>query len=105
MAFFTDEYRCPAHAADVAAALSWLAGIPEITGPLHVAGPDAVSRAELAAAFARWMGVDPRLLRTTTLAMAGMVRPGRVCLDTSLAASYKLHCRSLTEALPYAFSS
>jgi dTDP-4-dehydrorhamnose reductase len=105
MAFFTDEYRCPAHAVDVAAALSWLAATPEISGPLHVAGPDAVSRAELAVAFARWMGLDPRTLRTTTLAMAGMVRPGRVALSTSLAESYQLRCRSLAEALPFAFSA
>jgi len=105
MAFFTDEFRCPAHAGDVAAALSFLAGAPEIQGPLHVAGPDVISRADLAAAFARWMGLDPRLLRTTTLAMAGMVRPTYVALDTTLAATYGLRCRSLAEALPYAFSS
>jgi dTDP-4-dehydrorhamnose reductase len=105
MAFFTDEYRCPAHAADVAAALSWLARFPEIRGPLHVAGPDTVSRADLAVAFTRWMGLDPRAVRTTTLAMAGMVRPGRLSLDCSLATSYNVRCRSLAEALPYAFSS
>lgn len=105
MAFFTDEYRCPAHAADVAAALSTLAGRPDIHGPLHVAGPDAVSRADLAKVFARWMGLNPALLHTTTVAMAGMVRPTYVALDTSLAASYGIRCRSLAEALPHAFSA
>ena len=73
MKFFTDEFRCPAHAADVAAALSALAWRPEIRGPLNIAGPDAVSRAELAATFARWMRLDPRLLKTTT---AGSRRDG-----------------------------
>jgi dTDP-4-dehydrorhamnose reductase len=99
MRFFTDEYRCPAHAADVAAAVSALAGLPEIHGPLNVAGPEAISRAELATVFARWMGLDPRMLDTSSLALAGMVRPGRVVLDSTLAASHGLHCRSLEEAL------
>jgi dTDP-4-dehydrorhamnose reductase len=104
VSFFTDEYRCPAHAADVAAALSTLAARPDIRGPLNVAGPEAISRAELAATFARWMGLDPRLLNTTTVALAGMVRPGRVVLDSTLAATYDVRCRSLAEALPFTFS-
>ncbi len=99
MTFFTDEYRCPAHAADVAAALSSLAGRPEISGPLNVAGPDAVSRAELAAAFARWMGLEPGLLATGSLTDVGTIRPARVVLDTSLAASYGLGCRALGDVL------
>jgi dTDP-4-dehydrorhamnose reductase len=100
MRFYTDEYRCPAHAGDVAAALSLLATRPEISGPLNVAGPDAVSRAELAAAFARWMDLDPRRLATTTLADAGTKRPGRVVLDTTLAeASCGVVCRGLAETL------
>jgi dTDP-4-dehydrorhamnose reductase len=99
MTFFTDEYRCPAHAADVAAAVSALADLPEINGPLHVAGPDAVSRAELAVAFARWMGLNPARLRTTTLEESGVIRPARVVLDSSLAASLGLRCRGLGDAL------
>lgn len=39
MSFFTDEFRCPAHAADVAAALVRLADMPQVTGVLHIAGP------------------------------------------------------------------
>ncbi len=97
--FFTDEYRCPAHASDVAAAISSLAIQPDIRGPLNIAGPEAVSRADLAASFARWMGFDPRYLTTGSLALAGTVRPTRVVLDTTLAASYGLTCRSLSEAL------
>jgi dTDP-4-dehydrorhamnose reductase len=99
MTFFTDEYRCPAHAADVGAALSSLASRPDIRGALNVAGPDAVSRADLAAIFARWMGLDARYLTTGTLALAGTPRPAHVVLDTTLAASYGLRCRSLAEAL------
>jgi dTDP-4-dehydrorhamnose reductase len=46
-AFFTDEYRCPVHVADLAAALLELAGT-DYAGVLHVAGADSVSRHELA---------------------------------------------------------
>lgn len=99
MRFFTDEYRCPAHAADVSAALSTLAARPEIRGPLHVAGPEAISRADLAKIFAEWMGYDPHGLRTGSMAMSGTIRPGYVVLDSSLAGSYGLHCRPLSEAL------
>ena len=99
MRFFTDEYRCPAHAADVGAALSTLAAEPEIRGPLNVAGPEAVSRAELAETFARWMGFDPRALSTGTMALSGTIRPGRVVLDTTLASSYGIECRPLSETL------
>ncbi len=97
--FFTDEYRCPAHALDVAAAISSLAIRPDIRGPLNIAGPEAVSRADLATIFARWMGFDPRFLTTGSLALAGTIRPTRVELDTALAASYGLTCRSLSETL------
>jgi dTDP-4-dehydrorhamnose reductase len=97
--FFTDEYRCPAHATDVAAAISSLAAMPDIRGPLNVAGPETVSRAELAAIFARWMGLDPRFLSTGSLALAGTIRPTRVVLDSSLAESYGLRCRTLAETL------
>jgi dTDP-4-dehydrorhamnose reductase len=45
--FHTDEIRCPTHVADLATALLELAGL-DVTGVLHVAAPDAVSRLELA---------------------------------------------------------
>jgi dTDP-4-dehydrorhamnose reductase len=50
--FFTDEVRCPVQVGDLAAALLELAGL-DAAGPLHVAGPDAVSRHELALLIAR----------------------------------------------------
>jgi dTDP-4-dehydrorhamnose reductase len=46
--FFTDEIRSPIRVADLAAALLELAGT-ELAGVLHVAGPEALTRAELAA--------------------------------------------------------
>jgi dTDP-4-dehydrorhamnose reductase len=47
MTFYEDEIRCPVQVADLASALVELAQI-DISGVLHVAGSDAVSRAELA---------------------------------------------------------
>lgn len=99
MAFFTDEYRCPAHAADIAAACATLTTMPEIVGPLHVAGPQALSRAELATAFARWLGMNPALLRTTSLSTSGSARPGRLVLDSSRAGALGLHCRPIAAGL------
>ena len=47
LTFFTNELRCPVRVGDLAAALLELAAL-DVTGPLHVAGADAVSRAEFA---------------------------------------------------------
>jgi len=98
-AFFTDEVRCPVHAGDLAAALVELSRRRDVAGPLHVAGPQPLDRAELARRFARWMGHDPGAIRTSTIAESGLVRPANVVLDTSLAASIGIRCRSLDDAL------
>jgi dTDP-4-dehydrorhamnose reductase len=45
--FFTNEIRSPVHVGDLAGALLELAEL-DVVGPLHVAGPDAVSRAAFA---------------------------------------------------------
>lgn len=47
LTFFTNELRCPVQVRDLAAALLELAAL-DVSGPLHVAGADAVSRAEFA---------------------------------------------------------
>ena len=47
LTFFTNEIRSPVHVADLASALLELAE-HDVVGPLHVAGADAVSRAEFA---------------------------------------------------------
>ncbi|MCU1391966.1 MAG: hypothetical protein JWM34_394 [Ilumatobacteraceae bacterium] len=99
MAFFTDEFRCPAHAADVAAALARLASMPEVSGPLHVGGPEVLSRADLAIAIARWLGMNPNLLHTTTIAGSGLDRPARIALDSSTAARLGFTVRRVADAL------
>jgi dTDP-4-dehydrorhamnose reductase len=49
--FYVDELRCPVQVDDLAAAVVELLGL-DVVGPLHVAGPDGISRAELAALVA-----------------------------------------------------
>ena len=99
MTFHTDEYRCPLHAIDLAEAISVLAEQPEVTGPLHLAGPEAMSRADLAKWFARWLGFDPDAIRTSTVADSPTARPARVLLDSSVAWSMGFRPRRISEAL------
>lgn len=99
MTFYTDEVRCPAHAADVAAAIARLAAMPQVHGPLHVAGPEAISRADFAAAIATWLGGDPSSLLRGPQPIGEPARPGRVVLDTSRAVSLGLPCRRVADAL------
>lgn len=98
MTFFTDEYRCPAHADDVAAAIATVAGLPDITGPLHVAGPETLSRADFAQRTARWLGGNPAILQTGTIAESGQTRVARVALDTTRATSLGITCRPVSES-------
>jgi dTDP-4-dehydrorhamnose reductase len=76
MTFYTDEIRCPVAAPDLAAALLELAGRREIAGPLHIGGPDALSRFD----FARLVcGHD------VNGALRPPGRPGDLRLDSSRA--------------------
>ena len=89
--FYTDEIRCPTHVSDLAAALLELAAL-EVTGVLHVAGPDAVSRLELA----RLLGArNPQ---------SAPIPPGRarnVALDSSKAAALlETRLRGIREIKP-----
>ena len=88
--FFTDELRCPIAVADAAAAMIELAHLP-FSGPIHVAGEDAVSRHELACLIARAHGEPTRTIPATSGAReAG--RPADCRLDSGLARSM-LHTR------------
>jgi len=84
MTFYAEEIRCPVAAADLAAAVVELAARPDITGPLHVAGADAVSRLEFARLVAAANGRDPALVRGAPHPPG---RPGDVTLDCSRAAA------------------
>ncbi len=83
-AFYSDELRCPVAAGDLAAALVELARLPDLAGPLHVAGADGVSRLDFARLVATHAGVDPGRLRG---APAPPGRPLDLRLDCSRAAA------------------
>lgn len=88
--FFTNEIRSPVQVGDLARALLELAEL-DVSGPLHAAGADAVSRAELAELFAR------RPVRT---APAPETRPLDCSLDSSRAqAMIRTRLRGVREVL------
>ncbi len=91
--FFTDEIRCPVLVDDLAGALVDLATMPEVTGPLHLGGPDALSRSQLAVMTARRYGWDASALRFSTIVESGLRRPTRVVLDSTRARSIGLAVR------------
>jgi dTDP-4-dehydrorhamnose reductase len=82
MTFYEDELRCPISVPDLAAALIELAARPEIHGPLHVAGADAVSRLEFARLVVAANGGDPHAVKG---APRPPDRPGDLRLDCSRA--------------------
>lgn len=93
VAFFTDEYRSPVLVGDLAASLVDLAQRPEIRGILHLGGPKALSRAQLAVMSANRHGWDESRLRFSTLDESGLTRPSKVVLDSGLARSHGLAVR------------
>lgn len=93
MTFFTDEIRCPLLVDDLAAALVQLARRRQISGVLHLASSQEMSRAELAHLIAVRHGWDVNRLRFGTMAESGIVRPGRVVLDSGVARSHGLAVR------------
>ena len=88
--FYVNEIRNPVQVGDLAAALLELAEL-EVTGPLHVAGADAVSRAQFAELIAR------RPVRTSE---APPTRPLDCTLDSSRAqALIRRRLRGVREVL------
>jgi dTDP-4-dehydrorhamnose reductase len=81
---FTDDIRRPIAVTDLAAALVELAS-SDHAGVINVAGPDAASFYDLGVLVVRRFGGDPAGLRASTIATAGVRRPGNVQLDSSLA--------------------
>ena len=82
--------------------MSLLADRRDLSGPLHVAGPEAIDRASLARLVARWLGADAgriAALRTSTVADSGLVRPACVVLDTAAASSLGFACRPVSDVL------
>jgi dTDP-4-dehydrorhamnose reductase len=84
LAFFTDELRCPIAVGDLAAALPELAP-RAISGRLHIAGAEVISRYGFAQAIAAAHGYDPRRLRAGSSVASGVRRPRNCALDISKA--------------------
>jgi dTDP-4-dehydrorhamnose reductase len=102
IAFFEDEWRSPMLVDDLAAALVELAHRPE-RGLLHLGGPEAVSRFELARTIAAAHGLPPERLRRGSLASSGLERPAYCVLDSSRAhALLRTPIRGVSELGPLA---
>ena len=85
---YTDEIRCPTRVEELAAALLELAELG-LSGPLHVAAPEAVSRYELARLLRAAAGDDPDSVRGAPSHRdgPGSGRARNVALDSSKAAA------------------
>ncbi len=82
---FVDEIRCPVHVADLAGAVLELAD-SRFAGVLNVAGPEAITRADLGRLVARRRGLDEAAVPVGLSADAGLgPRPLDVRLDSTLA--------------------
>jgi dTDP-4-dehydrorhamnose reductase len=81
LAFYTDEIRSPVQVGDLADALIELVGL-DVSGALHVAGADDVSRYELARLVVAAHGGEPDRLRAGT---STGDRPRNCALDSSRA--------------------
>src|SRR3954452_20741047 len=81
LTFFTDELRNPVEVTDLAKAIVELAA-KDVSGPLHVAGADAMDRLELAPVLVAHSGRDPTALRGGP---GGPDRPKDCRLDCSRA--------------------
>jgi len=91
--FYNDEFRSPLPVVALAAACLELAGRPEITGLLHVAGSETMDRLEFARMVAPLVGIDPATLRGGP-GSVDTDRPSNCPLDSRLARSL------LSTALP-----
>lgn len=82
---FTDEYRTPAYAPEVASFIWQLLDMP-VSGLLHLGGPQRLSRYELARLFVRYLELPGDNLVPVTRASLNMAdRPADTSLNSSLA--------------------
>jgi dTDP-4-dehydrorhamnose reductase len=84
-ALFTDQIRCPIDATDLAEATLELAAT-DYAGLINIAGPEAMSRADLGRLIAAANALDPSAIRTCTIAEGGLgASPADVRLDSTRA--------------------
>ncbi len=85
---FIDEYRTPVWVRDAAAALIGIAK-SEVTGVLHVAGPQRLSRYELVERFARMLRIDAPRLEPVSRVTVDAPEPRPADLSLSVARLHK----------------
>ncbi|MFM7068043.1 MAG: SDR family oxidoreductase [Actinomycetes bacterium] len=78
---FHDEYRTPVRAEDLAADL-WTLALGDVTGVVHLPGPERLSRAELGVRVARQCGCDSGLIDFASAADHPEPRPRDLTLAT-----------------------
>ena len=83
--YFEDEIRCPICVDDLAPALADCIALPATVSTLHLAGPQPISRYNLARNLAEQLGYDPDAVPRARLAKSSLTRPRDLTLDTSLA--------------------
>lgn len=82
---FTDEFRCPIWVENLAEALLELA-TKDISGLLHVAGPQTLNRWEFGMDLLKHFGKSPTPnIQQGTIKESGLVRPPNLTLDLSTA--------------------
>lgn len=82
LTLFADEWRTPLALATAARALVEIA-LAEVTGILHLGGPERLSRMEMGQKLAAFLGVaEPPIVAASRL-QAGEPRPADVSLDSS----------------------
>lgn len=82
---FTDEFRCPVWVENLADALLELAN-KEVSGILHVGGPQALNRWELGMELLEHFGIKPTPnIQKGTIEESGLVRPKNLTLDSTSA--------------------
>ena len=99
---FTDEYRSPIMAADLAAALWELASRPAaaVAGVWHLAGPEHLSRFAIGLLLARSFGLDAAPMQPRRVADSPSPRPADLRLHTARQQAQLTHvCHSLSAAL------
>ena len=83
---FTDEFRCPVHVADLAAGIVSLLEIEPIP-VVHLAGPQRLSRYEIARELAPKLGLDSSSIQLGTAGELGLSRPSDLNMSSELAAN------------------
>jgi dTDP-4-dehydrorhamnose reductase len=86
---FTDEFRCPIRADDLARMIWDLVALPaaDRTGPWHFVGPDALSRFDLGVILAEAHGLDPAGITAASSREVSGPRPRDLTLTAERAAA------------------